>query len=113
MALPGTPSAPYRITLRQPQEIRQGDGATRVTVDAYSGKVLQLQDPMRASSGDTFLNLLYPTHTGTAFGYAGRMFLTVFGLVPLFFAITGLGIWMSRKGRRHGIRYSRPSTPTP
>lgn len=113
MALPGTPSAPYRITLRQPQEIRQGDGATRVTVDAYSGKVLQLQDPMRASGGDTFLSLQYPTHTGAVFGYAGRMFLTVFGLVPLFFAITGLGIWMSRKGRRHGIRYSRPSTPTP
>jgi uncharacterized iron-regulated membrane protein len=113
IALPATPSAPYRITLRQPQEIRQGDGATRVTIDAYSGKIVRLQDPMRAPGGDTFLNWLYPLHTGAAFGYAGRIFLTLFGVVPLLFAVSGLGIWLKRKDRRHASRYSRPSTPTP
>lgn len=97
ISLPTMASAPYKITLRQPNEVRQDDGATRVTIDAYSGKILRLQDPMNAPGGDTFLNWLYPLHSRAVFGNAGRVFLTFFGVVPLLFFISGCGIWLRRR----------------
>lgn len=97
IALPAKPSMPYEIRLRQPGEIRQGDGATRVTIDAYNGKILGVRDPLRAPGGDVFLNWLFPLHSGEAFGQAGRIFISVFGLAPLLFLVTGLAVWTKRK----------------
>ncbi|MGH8436789.1 MAG: PepSY-associated TM helix domain-containing protein [Pseudomonas sp.] len=97
IALPSKPSMPYEIRVRQPGEIRKGDGATRIMVDAYSGEILQVRDPMRAPSGDTLLNWLFPLHSGEAFGSAGRIFISCFGVVPLLFLMTGLGIYLKRK----------------
>lgn len=97
ITLPAKPSIPYEIRLRQPGEIRQGDGATRMTIDAHSGKILRVRDPMRAPGGDTFLNWLFPLHNGEAFGTAGRIFISCFGAVPLLFLMTGLGIWLKRR----------------
>jgi uncharacterized iron-regulated membrane protein len=97
IALPAKPSTPYEVRLRQPGEIRQGDGATRVTVDAYTGKILGVRDPLRAPGGDVFLNWLFPLHSGEAFGKAGRIFISVFGLAPVLFLVTGLAVWTKRK----------------
>eukprot|EP01034_Spumella_vulgaris_P031092 gene31092-38425_t len=52
IALPAKPLMPYEIRVRQPGEIRQGDGATRLTIDAYSSQLLQVRDPLRARGGD-------------------------------------------------------------
>ena len=97
VSLPAKPSLPYEIRVRQPGEIRQGDGATRVTVDAYDGNILGVRDPLRAPGGDIFLNWLFPLHSGEAFGQAGRIFISVFGLAPLLFLLTGMAVWMKRK----------------
>ena len=97
IALPSGPSMPYEIRLRQPGEIRQGDGATRITIDAYTGNILQVRDALRAPGGDKFLNWLFPLHSGEAFGNAGRIFISVFGFLPLLFLLTGLAVWTKRK----------------
>jgi uncharacterized iron-regulated membrane protein len=97
IALPATPSVPYEIRLRQPGEIRQGDGATRITIDAYTGNILQVRDPLQAPGGDIFLNWLFPLHSGEAFGNAGRIFISAFGFLPLLFLLTGLAVWIKRK----------------
>jgi uncharacterized iron-regulated membrane protein len=102
LGLPARDAAPYEIRARQPDEVRQGDGSTRITIDAYNGQVLRVRDPLRAPQGDTFLNWLFPLHTGEAFGIAGRVFISCFGLVPLLFFITGVVIWWKR--RRPGVR---------
>lgn len=109
IVLPAKPSMPYEIRLRQPNEIRQGDGATRMTIDAYSAKILRVRDPMRAPGGDTFLSWLFPLHNGEAFGTAGRIFITCFGAVPLLFLMTGLGIWLKRRKKRIPMRFDYPS----
>ncbi|MCH8619584.1 PepSY-associated TM helix domain-containing protein [Undibacterium sp. TS12] len=96
LTLPAKSSAPYEVRLRQPGEIRQGDGATRVSIDSGDGRVLRVQDPLRAQAGDTLLNWLFPLHSGEAFGLAGRIFITCFGLMPLLFFVTGLSIWIKR-----------------
>ena len=99
IALPVKPSEPYEIRLRQADEIRKGDGATRITIDAYSGEALQVRDPLRAPGGDSFLNWLFPLHSGEAFGTAGRIFISCFGVVPLLFLVTGLGMYLKRKNK--------------
>ncbi|MCU6433562.1 PepSY domain-containing protein [Undibacterium sp. Jales W-56] len=99
LALPTLPSAPYEVRLRQFGEIRDGDGATRISIDSGDGRVLRVQDPLRAQAGDTLLNWLFPLHSGAAFGLAGRIFITCFGILPLLFFVTGLAIWIKRDFR--------------
>lgn len=94
VGMPAKPGQPYEIRLRQPGELRAGDGATRVSVDAGDGRVLRTVDPQRAPAGDTFLSWMFPLHTGEAFGLAGRAFISLFGVVPLLFFVTGLFIWI-------------------
>jgi len=100
----GSAKAPYEIRLRQPGEIREGDGSTRVSVDAFSGAVLRVRDPLNAAAGDTFLNWQFPLHTGEAFGMAGRVLVSFSGLAPLAFMITGLVLWLGRRAMHRKAR---------
>ena len=65
-----------------------------MSVDSGDGKVLRVVDPMEARSGDKFMSWLFPLHTGEAFGTAGRVFVSVAGLLPLMFFVTGLVVWL-------------------
>ncbi|KJK25681.1 membrane protein [Burkholderiaceae bacterium 16] len=106
VSFPRKAGDPFEVRVRQPGEVRQGSGATRIWLDAHTGKGLGVRDPMAAPAGDTFLNWMYPLHTGEAFGLPGRVFISVFGLVPLLFAVTGVLIWWKRRRghRRHVAR---------
>lgn len=103
ISLPADVGAPFEVRLRQAGERRHGPGATRVSVDARSGALLRVIDPLAARGGDRFLGWLFPLHSGEAFGSAGRVFISVFGLAPLMFMATGLVIWLKlrRKKRRN------------
>lgn len=102
ISFPRQPDDVYEIRLRQPGEVRQDGGATRLYLDAYSGARVGVRDPMNAPAGDTLLNWMYPLHTGEAFGLPGRIFMSGFGLVPLMFAVTGVMIWLKRRRGRRG-----------
>ncbi|MBI3283791.1 MAG: PepSY domain-containing protein [Burkholderiales bacterium] len=91
--------ASFEVRLRQPGELRQGDGATRLSIAAADGQVLRVQDPLTARGGDRFLGWLFPLHSGEAFGTAGRIFIAAFGVAPLLFFISGVLLW--RRRRRH------------
>lgn len=103
LTLPRKPTDAWEVRLRQPGEVRADTGATRLWLDAYTGQRLGARDPMRAPAGDTFLNWMFPLHTGEAFGVPGRVFITLFGLTPLAFAVTGVLVWLKRRRgkRRH------------
>lgn len=109
VVLPPNPAAPYEIRLRQPGEVRQGDGNTRLSVDARSAEILRVRDPLRAAGGDNFLNWLFPLHTGEAFGIAGKAIVSLTGLTPLLFLVTGTAIWLKR--RRKPV--PGPRSPSP
>ncbi|WP_342118245.1 PepSY-associated TM helix domain-containing protein [Pseudoduganella sp. OTU4001] len=100
----GSAKAPFEIRMRQPGEIRKGDGSTRVSVDAFSGAVLRVRDPLTAANGDTFFNWQFPLHTGEAFGLAGRVLVSVSGLAPLLFMVTGLVLWLGRRAMHRKAR---------
>ena len=100
VGLPSKPGMPYEIRLRQPGEVRQGDGNTRVTIDAATGRVLRVRDPLRAPAGDAFIDWQFPLHTGEAFGTAGRIVISIVGLSPAAFLVTGLAVWRRRRAPR-------------
>ncbi len=97
IALPAKPNVPYDIRVRQPDEIAQGDGATRITLDSRSGQTLRISDPLTASKGERFLGWQFPLHSGQAFGVVGRSIIMLFGLMPLAFLLTGSMIWWKRR----------------
>jgi uncharacterized iron-regulated membrane protein len=100
VALPAKPGLPYEIRLRQPGEVRQGDGSTRVTVDAATGRIVRVRDPLRGPGGDRFLDWQFPLHTGEAFGLPGRTVISVVGLAPAAFMVTGIAVWWRRRKPR-------------
>lgn len=97
ITLPAKSGVPYEIRLRQPGELRHGDGATRISIDSGDGAVLRVIDPERAQGGDELVRWLFPLHSGEAFGVAGRAFISAFGLMPLIFFVTGLVVWLKRR----------------
>ncbi|NML61866.1 PepSY domain-containing protein [Massilia sp. RP-1-19] len=94
LSFPAKPDQPFEARVRQPGELRLGPGATRISIDSGNGAVLRVIDPVRAKGGDKFISWLFPLHTGEAFGTAGRVFISLFGLVPLAFFVTGLVVWL-------------------
>lgn len=111
IGIPGKPGQPFEVRLRQPGELRHGPGATRVSVDAGSGVVLRAIDPLSARGGDWIVSTLYPLHTGEAFGLAGRILVSVAGLLPLLFFVTGLVVWI--KFRRKPAKPKAPPEALP
>lgn len=103
LSLPAKPGQPFEIRVRQPGELRQGPGATRISIDSGNASVLRVIDPERATGGDKFLGWLFPLHTGEAFGLGGRIFISLFGLVPLAFFVTGLVIWIKLRKKKTGF----------
>jgi uncharacterized iron-regulated membrane protein len=91
----------YVITKKQSGEANHRWSRSKVWIDQYNGKVLAVQDPNKFTAGETFLNLMWPLHSGEAFGLAGRILWCVIGLVPLVLYVTGLLRWLQkRKAKR-------------
>jgi uncharacterized iron-regulated membrane protein len=106
LSFPAKANQPFEARVRQAGELRMGPGATRISIDSGDGAVLRVIDPVKAHSGDKFISWLFPLHTGEAFGTAGRVFISLFGLVPLAFFVTGLVIWL--KVRKKPKKSARP-----
>ena len=94
VSFPTKSAHPFEIRMRQPAELRQGPGATRISINSGDASVLGVIDPEQARGGDKFLSWLFPLHTGEAFGLAGRIFISLFGFIPLAFFTTGVVIWV-------------------
>lgn len=103
VSFPAKTGQPFEIRVRQPAELRQGPGATRISIDSGDASVLRVIDPERARGGDKFLSWLFPLHTGEAFGFGGRIFISLFGFLPLAFFVTGLVIWVKLRRKKIGL----------
>lgn len=107
---PAGASQPWEVRVRQPGELRQRPGATRVSIDARDGRILRVADPLRGPGGDRFLAALFPLHSGEAFGVAGKVFISFMGVTPLAFFVTGIVVWLKfrRKPKKKG-KQSKPA----
>ena len=87
----------YSISKRQSGEANERWARSKVWIDQYSGKVLAVQDPNRFTAGETFLNVLWPLHSGEAFGFAGRILWCVMGFAPLILYVSGIIRWLQKR----------------
>lgn len=70
----------------------------QVTVDQYSGAILQVQDPsMRRTVGQAFVDWQWPLHSGKAFGWTGRILVFVTGLLCSVLFVTGIIRWLQKR----------------
>jgi uncharacterized iron-regulated membrane protein len=100
---PANPDGFYRVDMRQPGEANLYNHSSRVWLDQYSGEILAVRDPNRFSAGETFLNVLWPLHSGEAFGLVGRILVCLAGLAPGALLVTGLALWWRKQRARHPI----------
>ena len=99
ISLPQKPEDVYTVGKKQPQETTEY-GYSRVYLDQYTGKVLQLQNGLKPTRAEGVLNSFSPLHYGTFWGLPTRILYVFVGLSPLILSITGFVMWWYRyKGK--------------
>ena len=76
-------------------------GATQpqilVTLDQATGDIAYVDDPRDHGILEQVINLQNALHYGAAYGIVWKVIVFVSGLLPLFFAVTGISIWWARR----------------
>lgn len=97
LTFPAKSANVLEVRMRQPNEVRKGAGSTRIAIDMRDASILQITDPERLQGGNLVLNWFFPLHTGEAFGIAGRIFISLTGIMPLLFMLSGIWLWLRRR----------------
>lgn len=88
-----------QVHFKQAAEPNDRHPLTAVWIDAYSGQILEVRNPLRFNGRETLETLLWPIHTGEWAGGGWRLVWFAAGLsLPVFFA-TGLVRWLIRTHR--------------
>jgi len=100
VGIPAGPRGVYRIALRDAGDDSERGGIV-VFVDPRGSAVLRQLDPATQTSGDAFLAYQRPLHEGDALGIIGRVVISIVGLLPALFVVTGTMMWLrSRRFKR-------------
>ena len=98
MPAPGAPW--YRVRVRQPGEAARVYGTTAIYVSAVDGRVLAVDDPLRAGLNRRGVDALYPLHTGEIGGWLGRLVSLSVALWLLGMLVLGVSLWSGRRRSR-------------
>jgi uncharacterized iron-regulated membrane protein len=94
---------PLRIELL-PANRPASDGSVTVLIDPWSRRVLDVRDPHSYTLGERIISTLRPLHEGHVLGWPWRIALFAIGVSPLFFAVTGVTMWVFKRRRRRPAR---------
>jgi len=75
-----------------------GFGVKQLYFDGTDGMYLGERNPGTGTAGDIFLDLQFPLHSGRIAGIPGRIFISIMGLVVAGLSVTGVVIWLRRRG---------------
>lgn len=95
--------------------VGRGDSYVTVSLDAATGKIMEIDDARAVSRGQRVLNWLTPLHFGDWGGLTVRVIYALCGLMPLSLFLTGLWKWNDKRrgraknrARRKTGRYVEP-----
>ena len=95
------PDAPgiYRVRFA---DVDRGDANWRfryemLYIDGTTGDLAFSRGHHLGSAGDKFLLWQYPMHSGQLFGFWGRVFIGIVGLIVTMLSITGVLIWLKKR----------------
>jgi len=74
-----------------------GLGNPWLYIDGKSGELAGADLPGRGSAGDLFMQLQFPLHSGRILGVAGRVLITLLGLIVSMLSVTGVVIWARKR----------------
>lgn len=101
---PRKPGAPLVVRKKLDEEFHP-NGRSFVYFDQYSGKVLHMENAMKAPLGTRVYSTLYPIHIGAIGGTLTRVLQVIVGLSPLILFTTGYFIWWNkRKAKRYNTQ---------
>lgn len=108
IVLPRKPDAPLTIRLKYSEELHP-NGLSAVSLDAYRGAVLKVDDIRRDSAADHLVNLRYPLHIERYGGLWSRLLYVVVCLAPAMLYVTGAVMaWNRWRSRRRRAGSKRP-----
>ena len=87
-----------------------GFGPKRLYIDDRTGEIAGDYLPGTGTPADIFVQLQFPLHSGRILGTAGRIIVSVMGIVIAALSVTGAVIWYRKRSarvasvRRRGIR---------
>lgn len=82
-----------------------------LSIDHSNGAVLQVVDPENGSGGDLFLQWQWPLHSGTAFGWTGRIIVMLAGLCCPVIFVTGVIRWLHKRDAKKRAQVKRSKSP--
>lgn len=90
----------YQVRFFQPGNDHgsRGFGVRRLYFDGMDGTALGELIPGSGTAGDLFLQLQFPLHSGRIAGIPGRIFISLMGLAVAGLSVTGVVIWLKRRG---------------
>jgi uncharacterized iron-regulated membrane protein len=71
-----------------------------IFLDAYDGRILAAEIPGVGTAGEVFMQAQFPLHSGRIFGLAGRIGVTLLGLVTATLSATGVLLWLRKRRKR-------------
>jgi uncharacterized iron-regulated membrane protein len=100
--LPTRPDQPYRIGLLRPDQDRRAP-AIAVFVDPWTRRAIEALDPHQFSLGERILAWQHSIHSGQGFGWVWKILVFLCGLLPLFFALSGVAMWWLKRDQRKSL----------
>ena len=98
--LPSNETDVFKIGIRSDDEVNKTFTKRVVTIEQFTGKVLDVRDPMQFSNGEILISWLYPIHSGEIFGDFGRVLVSIIGIMPLVLLVTGMMRWLQKRRAR-------------
>ena len=87
---------PYRVAFRFPEDLTPG-GRSRVLINPYDGKVLQVESSRATTPGAHLITLNRAIHTGDVFGLPGKLLMSLMSLAAAAQVCTGIVMWWKRR----------------
>lgn len=84
----------------KPGQQESGLGAPWLYFDNHSGALRGATIPGQGSAGDLFMQAMFPLHSGRLFGLAGRIILSLSGMLVAMLSLTGILIWLKKRRAR-------------
>ncbi len=100
----------YGVTLTRSGKLDYaGLGPVALYYRASDGAFVFRDDPWKDSAGRATLRSLYPLHTGEVFGWTTRILVFILGLATVEMSVTGVYLWLKRRGARNAVTRARKS----
>jgi uncharacterized iron-regulated membrane protein len=91
-----------------------GVGPPELYVDGADGQILGDRLPWKGTVADVFVQAQFPLHSGRILGLPGRILISIMGAVTAALSVTGVVIWLKKRGARlHRQDKSASAGPAP